>query len=191
MVRSLTARTTRVGLGLSAVLLVAVAPACGDEDGGSGGAGATGGTPARAATAEIAPLEDSGVQGTAEFSVAGEEVTLSITIEGGGPGEHGLHIHQNGVCEGDGTSAGDHWNPEGHMHGHWNEGEFHLGDIGNITLDAAGRGSLTLTTTRWSVGDGAPTDVVGHAVILHADPDDLASQPSGNAGARIACGVIE
>lgn len=77
------------------------------------------------------------------------------------------------------------------MHGAWGEPPHHGGDIGNITIDANGNGGTSLTTDAWSIGTGDANDVVDHAVILHANPDDPTMQPAGAAGARIACGVIE
>ena len=88
------------------------------------------------------------------------------------------------------TSAGGHWNPTGVAHGKWGEGEFHLGDIGNIAVGEDGTGSITLTTDLWEIGTGSDVDIVGKGIIVHAGADDFTSQPSGAAGARIGCGVI-
>ena len=82
-----------------------------------------------------------------------------------------------------------HWNPTDVEHGKWGEGEFHLGDIGNITVGEDGTGRITLTTDLWEIGTGSDIDVVGKSIIIHADADDFVSQPSGAAGARIGCGV--
>ena len=147
--------------------------------------------PAKQATAMIDALGDSGVTGTAVFTQNGDDITLTIEIQGATPGLHAVHIHANGDCSApDGTSAGGHWNPTGVAHGKWGEGEFHLGDIGNITVGADGTGSITLTTDLWDIGTGSDVDVVGKGIIVHADADDFVSQPSGAAGARIGCGVI-
>jgi Cu-Zn family superoxide dismutase len=102
-----------------------------------------------------------------------------------------VHIHMMGDCSMDGMAAMGHWNPAMKMHGKWGMGEFHLGDIGNVTVGADGTGMLTLSTNLWTVGDGtAMNDVVGHAFMVHMNPDDFVTQPTGNAGARIGCGVI-
>ena len=147
--------------------------------------------PAKQAHAMIDALGDSGVTGMAVFTQNGDEITLTIEIQGASPGLHGVHIHANGDCSApDGTSAGGHWNPTGVAHGKWGEGEFHLGDIGNISVGADGTGSITLTTDLWDIGTGSDVDVVGKGIIVHADADDFVSQPSGAAGARIGCGVI-
>ena len=95
------------------------------------------------------------------------------------------------VAQPDGTSAGGHWNPTNVAHGAWGEGEFHLGDIGNMTVAENGTGRIALTTDLWEMGTGSDVDIVGRSVIVHADPDDFTSQPTGNAGGRIGCGVIE
>ena len=147
--------------------------------------------PAKQATAMIDSLGDSGLTGTAVFTQNGDQVTLVAEIQGATPGLHGFHIHANGDCSApDGTSAGGHWNPTDVAHGKWGEGEFHLGDIGNISVGADGTGSTTLTTDLWEIGTGSDIDVVGKGIIVHADADDFVSQPSGAAGARIGCGVI-
>ena len=146
---------------------------------------------AKQANAMIGSLSDSGVTGTAVFTQDGDQITLMIEIQGASPGLHAVHIHAYGDCSApDGKSAGGHWNPTDVAHGKWGEGEFHLGDIGNITVGEDGMGSITLTTNLWEIGTGSDVDVVGKSIIVHADADDFISQPSGNAGARIGCGVI-
>ena len=143
------------------------------------------------ANAMIGAASDSGVTGTAVFTQNGDQVTVVIEIQGATPGPHAVHIHAEGDCSSpDGKSAGGHWNPTDVAHGKWGEGEFHLGDIGNIAVGDDGMGSITLTTDLWEIGTGSDVDVVGKGIIVHADADDFTSQPSGNAGARIGCGVI-
>ena len=147
--------------------------------------------PAKQASALIDAASDSAVTGMATFTQNGEQITLTIEIQGASPGLHAVHIHENGDCSSpDGKSAGGHWNPTEVAHGKWGEGEFHLGDIGNITVGEDGTGSITLTTDLWEIGTGSDIDVVGKGIIVHADADDFVSQPSGAAGARIGCGVI-
>ena len=148
-------------------------------------------TDTKQANAMIGALSDSGVTGMAVFTQNGDQITLAAEIQGASPGLHAIHIHAYGDCSApDGTSAGGHWNPTDVAHGKWGEGEFHLGDIGNITVGADGTGNITLTTDLWEIGTGSDVDVVGKSIIVHADADDFVSQPSGNAGARIGCGVI-
>ena len=143
------------------------------------------------ANAMIGSSNDSGVTGEAIFTQDGDQVTLTVEIQGASPGLHAVHIHEYGDCSSpDGTSAGGHWNPTNVAHGKWGEGEFHLGDIGNITVEEDGTGSLTLTTDLWEIGTGSDIDIVGKGFIVHAGADDFISQPSGAAGMRIGCGVI-
>ena len=146
---------------------------------------------AKQAIATIDSASESSVTGMAIFTQDGDQITLVIEIQNASPGLHAVHIHENGDCSSpDGKSAGGHWNPTGVAHGKWGEGEFHLGDIGNITVGEDGTGSIELTTDLWEIGTGSDIDVVGKGIIVHADADDFTSQPSGNAGARIGCGVI-
>ena len=105
------------------------------------------------------------------------------------------HIHQNGDCSApDGSSAGDHFNPTGAPHGNPTGddagAQHHAGDMPNVTADDKGNARVDLRVQGVTLGDGGENDVLGKAVIVHADADDYSSQPSGNAGARIACGVI-
>ena len=154
-------------------------------------AGVLSAAPAKQATAMIDALGDSGVTGMVVFTQNGDQITLTAEIQGASPGLHGFHIHANGDCSSpDGKSAGGHWNPTDVGHGKWGEGEFHLGDIGNISVGEDGTGRITLTTDLWEIGTGSDIDVVGKGIIVHADADDFVSQPSGAAGARIGCGVI-
>ena len=144
------------------------------------------------ATATIGETNESGVSGKAVFTQSGDNITLVITLANASAGEHAVHIHAKGDCSAsDGTSAGGHWNPTGVAHGKWGEGEFHLGDIGNMTVNDRGMGKIELTTNLWEMNTGSDIDVVGKAIIAHAGADDFVSQPSGNAGARIGCGVIK
>ena len=144
------------------------------------------------AIATIGETNESGVTGQAVFTQNGDNIALVIEINHASAGEHAVHIHAKGDCSApDGTSAGGHWNPTGVAHGKWGEGEFHLGDIGNLTANAQGMGKIELTTNLWEMYTGSDIDVVGKSIIVHAGADDFVSQPSGNAGARIGCGVIE
>lgn len=101
-------------------------------------------------------------------------------------GEHGIHIHGVGACSPDFGAAGSHFNPTGALHPH------HAGDLGNITASSAGVGLLTVFTSSITLTDGplSLNDADGSALIIHAGPDDLHTDPTGNSGARVACGVI-
>ena len=143
------------------------------------------------AIATIDSASGSSVTGMATFTQNGDQITLTIEIQNASPGIHAVHIHENGDCSSpDGKSAGGHWNPTGVAHGKWGEGEFHLGDLGNITVGEDGTGGIELTTSLWEIGTGSDIDVVGRGIVVHAGADDFTSQPSGDAGARIGCGAI-
>jgi superoxide dismutase, Cu-Zn family len=108
---------------------------------------------------------------------------LSISVANATPGKHGVHLHETGDCSApDASSAGAHWNPDGTEHG--GPGAGHAGDFGNIEVGQDGTGTLEMHVNK-------PLDEVkGKALIVHAGPDDLVSQPAGDSGGRVACGVI-
>jgi Cu-Zn family superoxide dismutase len=139
----------------------------------------------------LAPLGTATAHGTVHFQQQSDgnvEVTADLT--GLPPSStHGFHIHDKGACSNFGNDAGGHYNPTNAPHGAPDSASHHAGDFGNVTADANGEVHTTFMTHSISVG--GTNDVVGHAVILHANPDDLTSQPAGNAGPRIACGVVE
>ncbi len=120
-------------------------------------------------------------------TVDGVDVVIEVT--GATPGEHGVHVHEKGDCSApDASSAGAHFNPMGHAHGDTTSAEHHPGDLGNLTVGADGTGRKELKVSTIQLVEG-PTAVGGLSVIVHAQGDDF-SGPSGNAGARQACGVI-
>ena len=132
--------------------------------------------------------------GTVWFrSLESGEVELSAELsglEGARAGEHGLHVHENGECEPPTfESAGGHFDPTGAPHGAPDDSEHHAGDFGNITISEDGSGEKTVTSQILTVAPG-PNSVVGKAVVLHEGQDDLVSQPTGDAGGRLACGVV-
>ena len=143
----------------------------------------------------LSPKSDSNVEGTINFTEKNGLVTMVGTITGLEEGEHAIHIHETADCSAaDGTSAGGHWNPTAQPHGAWGDATgYHKGDIGNFTTNASGRATLTKTTDEWCIGCGDDTkDILGKAIIVHIGVDDLKSQPSGAAGARLGCaGIIE
>lgn len=160
---------------------------------------ATVGTPDAAATgqrtavATLGPASNSGVTGTATFTEENGTVTLVLEVQNvKTPGKHAVHIHEFGDCSApDASSAGGHWNPTNEAHGHWGNDPFHKGDIGNIEIGEDGTGRLTMSTDLWSIGGDSTSNILGRSVIVHEGVDDFTSQPSGNAGGRIACGVIQ
>lgn len=150
------------------------------------------------AQASLASKSNSTVTGNAIFAYVNGVATLEVAVSGASPGEHGIHIHQTGDCSAaDASSAGGHWNPDMHNHGSGApdaSASSHLGDLGNIVVAADGKGTLTISKAEWTIGTGATTDVVGHAIVVHAYEDDLVTQNGdagpGNSGGRQACGVI-
>lgn len=138
------------------------------------------------------PLGESGVTGIVSFSVTPRGVRVEVDLKGLAPGNHGFHIHEIGDCSSpDGKSAGGHFNPADVPHAGPEAEAAHAGDLGNLEAGENGQARITIMSSRVTLGDGAPTDIMGRAVIVHADPDDLESQPTGAAGGRVACGVIE
>ena len=125
--------------------------------------------------------------------MADGNVRVSIVVlDGRTPGEHGVHIHEVGRCDPpDFMTAEDHWNPTGEMHGGPYSPEHHSGDFGNVTVGPEGAGEVDIVTDRLSLEEGAPNSILGLSVIYHENRDDLVTQmPPGNAGARLACGII-
>jgi len=131
----------------------------------------------------------SDVTGIVTFTKTSTGVLVEADVRSLTPGKHGFHIHEFGDCSApDGTSAGGHFNP-GHMkHGGPNDAVRHEGDLGNLDADETGRARLSFLDPTLSLS-GSHT-IIGYSVIVHAQEDDLVSQPTGNAGARVACGVI-
>jgi len=148
-------------------------------------------TAIRAARAELQALNDSGVAGMIEFAQDGERVKVVGKVTGLPPGDHGFHIHQNGDCSAaDGSSAGDHFAPHGRPHGAREApaAQRHVGDLGNLAAGADGTADVSFSDDVIRL-DGTDS-IVDRAVIIHAKADDLSSQPSGDAGDRLACGVV-
>jgi Cu-Zn family superoxide dismutase len=135
------------------------------------------------------PTGDSGVGGVVTFTRQKDGMHIAADMQGLSPGQHGFHIHEYGDCSAlDAGSAGGHFNPTGKPHGAPADKERHAGDLGNLSADTQGRARYESTDK--IISFEGPTSVIGRAVVVHADPDDLTSQPAGNAGSRVACGVI-
>lgn len=140
----------------------------------------------------VADLMDAGGKavGQVKFSAESDGVHVDATVEGATPGMHGIHVHEFGECTApDFKSAGGHFNPAGVDHACPPTSPRHAGDLGNIEVAQDGTGSLSLVVHNISL-EGGDTNVVGHAMILHAGTDDCVTQPTGDAGGRFACGVI-
>lgn len=131
--------------------------------------------------------------GTAQFLVRKDRVSINVALAGLSEGSRGLHLHAVGQCTGpDFTSAGPHLNPGGHQHGTDNPAGSHLGDLPNVVLNQLGAGTVVaeLRGTRAEV-EQALFDSDGSAIVIHAAADDYRTDPSGNSGKRVACGVIQ
>ena len=130
--------------------------------------------------------------GDIELTESAGKVELSGELHDLTPGEHGFHIHEGTECKAPGfESAGGHFAPAGHPHGAPTAAEHHGGDFGNLQAGADGTAKVQISSDAITLKPGAANSVLGRAVILHANADDLTSQPSGNAGPRFACGLIE
>ncbi|RZJ28300.1 MAG: superoxide dismutase family protein [Flavobacterium sp.] len=140
----------------------------------------------------LEPKSGSGVTGKATFKEMNGFVTFTANISGLKPGVHAIHIHEKADCSAaDAASAGGHWNPTHQKHGKWGVGEYHRGDIGNFTTDEFGNGTISLTTDQWCIGCADESkNIIGKGIIVHEKADDLETQPSGNAGGRVACAAI-
>jgi Cu-Zn family superoxide dismutase len=143
------------------------------------------------ATAQLAPTKGNKTFGEATFEEAGDRVRVVIFVQGLKPGgEHGLHIHEGADCSGDAMGAKGHFNPHGKPHGLPGGRDSHAGDLPALKANKAGRANVNVELDTISLKPG-PANVIGRAVVVHADPDDYKTQPTGNSGARIACGVIQ
>lgn len=144
-----------------------------------------------AVRAELVPTAGHSTQGWVQFTQQGQTVRVTAEVRGLKPNaEHGFHVHEKGDCSApDATSAGGHFNPAGQPYGHHGQASRHAGDMPSLKADAGGVARLDWQTDLLTVGSGSAI-VVGRGVIVHLDPDDYVTQPTGNAGARIACGVV-
>jgi Cu-Zn family superoxide dismutase len=141
------------------------------------------------AVAVVHPTQGNHAEGTVWFTAGPGGVTVKATLKGLAAGKHGFHVHEFGDCTApDAESAGGHFDPKGSPHGAPTDAARHAGDLGNI--QAAADGSATLEWKDPSMKLDGPDGVIGHAVIVHSNPDDLKTQPTGNAGGRVGCGVI-
>lgn len=142
------------------------------------------------ATAQLEARSGSNVSGTVSFYRSGDKVRITAEVSGLTPGEHGFHIHDVGDCSApDAMSAKGHFNPAASKHGHAG-GEHHAGDIPNLVANASGNASYQGELSGVTLAEG-PTGIFKRSVVIHADPDDYKSQPAGNSGKRVACGVIK
>lgn len=143
------------------------------------------------ASAQLMATKGNAVSGQVQFTQKGDRVLVTGEVRGLKPqGEHGFHIHEKGDCSsGDGLSTGGHFNPDGKSHGAHEHSEHHAGDLPSLKADASGTARFSFESSTVSLGSGK-ADVIGRGLIVHRDPDDYKTQPTGNSGPRIACAVI-
>lgn len=173
---------------LAAMTIAALGGCTSTNDGMSAGAAATADGTARAAL-----YSPTGIA-MGDATVVANTAGLTLTINGASlpQGGHGTHVHMVGKCDGpDFMTAGGHWNPAGKQHGTHNPAGPHAGDLPNLLIGTDGRGSLTIDILGARMtGEGGLLDADGAAIVVHANPDDNMTDPSGNSGGRIACGVF-
>lgn len=143
------------------------------------------------AIAELQPTSGHATQGQVEFLQIGDRVRVYAKVSGLVPGrEHAVHVHEVGDCSApDASSAKGHFNPFGKPHAHYTALERHAGDLPSLRADARGRGEFDVDLGIISL-TGGPALLIGRSIVVHANPDDFRTQPAGNSGARVACGVI-
>jgi Cu-Zn family superoxide dismutase len=145
---------------------------------------------AKTAVAKLAPTKDNTARGEVTFTQEADGVRVVASFTGLIMGEHGFHIHEKGDCSApDAASAGGHFNPTSKPHGPRESTERHVGDLGNLKADPYGLARVDFVDKQLSLS--GPGSILQKAVILHTNPDDFKTQPTGNAGGRVACGVIE
>ncbi|HTQ05219.1 MAG TPA: superoxide dismutase family protein [Polyangiaceae bacterium] len=139
----------------------------------------------------IQPKSNSNISGKATFTEVPEGVKVTLALANVPPGEHGAHVHEKGDCsDPEGKSAGGHFNPANNPHALPSTSPRHLGDLGNITVDANGKGTLEIVAAGANLKENDPNSFLGRAIIIHEKKDD-GGQPTGNAGGRIGCGEIK
>lgn len=144
------------------------------------------------AAAKLSPTQGSTANGALKITAAGTGVKISGMVQGLTPdSQFGFHFHEKGDCSApDATSAGAHFNPANQNHGNPQAQPHHAGDMLNVKSDAQGVAEVDIDNADVSLQTGQPNDILGKALVVHAKPDDYATQPSGNSGDRIACGVV-
>ena len=141
------------------------------------------------ATCVVEPTEGNQVKGTVSFTETADGVKIVVDLEGLKPGEHGFHIHEFGDCSApDGTSAGGHFNPQNAPHGSLGDANRHAGDMGNIVADPSGNAHIEFTDRMMKMK--GENSIIDKGLIVHQNVDDFTTQPTGNAGPRVGCGVI-
>lgn len=141
------------------------------------------------AVSQVMPLDGGKVAGRAAFTQQGDSVLMEVELDGLSPGKHGIHIHEHGDCGGvSGASAGGHFDTLGHAHGGAGLVSSHEGDLGNLVADSSGHARFSFAS-KWLRLSGDQS-ILGRSLVVHSMPDDMVSQPAGNSGVRVACGLI-
>jgi Cu-Zn family superoxide dismutase len=177
----------RTGVGVAALAGLGLWAAAGVQAQPAAGA-------AKGAVAKLKPTANNSASGEVTFTQEGDGVRVSGSFSGvafkPGDTKHGFHIHEKGDCSApDGSSAGGHFNPGAKPHGAPDAADRHAGDLGNFEVDAYNNGRINYLDKTISLS--GPNSIIGKGVIVHEKADDFKTQPTGNAGARLACGVIE
>lgn len=174
----------RIVLAPATLLTALLLPACGSM--------MMGGKPG--ATANLAPtgaISPNPTMGTITVTALEHGVRMKGEVRGLVPGsEHGFHIHEKGDCGNNGEASGGHFNPAGGTHGKFGAPGSHAGELPSLVADASGVARFSVDDHMLSMTEGAPSNLIGRAVVVHRDRDDYTTQPSGNSGPRIACGII-
>jgi len=143
------------------------------------------------ATARLESRSGSKVSGQLKFVETGDRVHITGIVNGHTPGPKGFHIHEKGDCSDEkAMNSGGHFNPHAKKHGDLASRERHAGDLGNLHFDPNGNAKVDISVEGISVSKDKPDGIIGRAVVVHAQTDDLMTDPAGNAGGRVACGVI-
>ncbi|WP_316788699.1 superoxide dismutase family protein [Pedobacter frigoris] len=145
------------------------------------------------AHSKLATTADGKEIGSAKFFLLNDgkiKMDLEINYPERADSTVAVHFHEHGDCGNMGENTHGHWNPTKEAHGKWGSAAYHSGDIGNIQLDAKGHGTITVTTDRWSVQENDIKNIIGRGIIVHGGTDDYTTQPTGNSGPRVGCGVI-
>jgi superoxide dismutase, Cu-Zn family len=162
---------------LALITLVSLALACGSTKSGP------------TATATLSPTTGQTATGTVTFKDVADGTEVTVDLKSVPPGVHGFHVHEGASCADDAKAAGGHFNPNNMPHAAPDATSHHAGDFGNVTADDKGEVHASFVTHSVTVAAGT-LSAVGHTVVLHGNPDDLTTQPAGNAGPRIACGAV-
>lgn len=146
------------------------------------------------ASASLNSTAKNEVIGTAKFYALADgkiKMDLELNFAERADSTVAVHFHEHGDCGNMGENTHGHWNPTKEPHGKWDTANYHSGDIGNIKLDSKGHATLSITTNRWSTNTNDVKNIIGRGIIVHGGTDDYTTQPTGNSGPRVGCGVIE